>query len=445
MMNILQQSTQCIHFYIFILGVSLILLSSRATVWLAYAETFADYSVEAGSWIIYIDTILNSLVGFCMCYFGDRVGFDKMIVIQLFIVSTGCFIEAFATNFKVLCLGYLLSQNTLNICMMAFASWLLPNKHAKMAMSLTQLVFVVAYLFGPVSAGILFELFDQYRATFVVNAFMMTIAFVIAFFFYTTQMSQSKLVLVQIESSLAAEMQNTIGDDPDELFPSFIKHTKEETSSTNSNASWNSFFATYSTVEWCKKSILLLERAMVASFEPILITYYLVFMSKRYNVDNITMFCTLQMVVLSVTSGLFGFITPKTYRFVGSHTLFILSCVILAGCCGLFGLHLPFHVYWIVMAIIGASYGSLVIIVEHNLLDAFLPEHAAKVNGIKSLMKGIFNSFGLLLSGLYEAWFLVVICECVICIILYCIYAILGNEKLYVDLQQSESNSMDEL
>eukprot|EP01083_Nonionella_stella_P007171 20721_1 len=261
-------------------------------------------------------------------------------------------------------------------------------------------------------------------------------------------MSQSKLVLLQITSSLATEMQNTDGDDSDALFPSFMKYTsdiKEETSSTNANVSastsWNSFFATYSMVEWCKKSILLVERAMVSSFELILVTYYLVFMIKRYTIDHIELLCTLQIVCSSINTGLFIFIVPKMYRFVDSHALFMLSCAIGACCFVPFGVDLPFDVYWIVMAILGAAYGSCDIITEHHLLDAFLPEHAAKVNGIKSLMNGIFYSFGLLLSGLYEKWFLVIICECVICIILHCMYLILSNRKHYVDLRQSASSS----
>eukprot|EP01083_Nonionella_stella_P061663 160633_1 len=197
--------------------------------------------------------------------------------------------------------------------------------------------------------------------------------------------------------------------------------------------------------DWCQKIILILECAMVGSFINLVITYYLPLMTGRYkDVGSVTLLCTLQMVCASVTSAPGIALTPKLYGVIDSHLLFV-TCCIICGCSMVpFLWHLPFHFYWISMMMYGLTQGSLSIIVEHHLLDSFLPEHAGKINGIKCVIKAITGAFGILLSGFYLPVTSVLIYGCIVCILLHCLYIILRKTREFKYAQlESKSQSIE--
>eukprot|EP01083_Nonionella_stella_P061664 160634_1 len=418
--EIMQKTIKCIHFYIAICGIEAFFYASRYTVWIEYAKTFDDYSLELATWIIYCDQILKCLTGLFMGYFGDRIGFDKAFCINLFILCLGCTIEALATNVKLLCTGFILCRCSLMWIGLAFIAWLLPNKYAKNKISMVALVTAVGLFTGPAFAGILFECFGTHRVTFIVNAVVSIMVWVLSLFYYGIQ---SKLETLQI----ALYSQIMPNDDVNELYPSFIKHTKalQQTEQIESS-SWKSFFAAYSMADWCQKSILILECAMTGAFVNLLITFYLPLMTERYkDVGSVTLLCSLQIVCAAVSSAPGIVLAPKLYGVIDSHLLFI-TCCIICGCSMVpFLWHLPFHFYWISMALYGLAQGSLSIIVEHHLLDSFLPQHSGKINGIKCVSKGITAAFGMLLAGLYLPVTSVLIYGCIVCIVLHCLYIIL--------------------
>eukprot|EP01083_Nonionella_stella_P248862 861152_1 len=110
----LQASLKSVHFYFIIAGSVNFLYSSRQTVWVEYASTFENSSTRSISLILFADAILTGFVGIGFCTLGDHIGFDKSITYKLALITIGCILEAFATNFTVLWIGFLLSQTAMS-------------------------------------------------------------------------------------------------------------------------------------------------------------------------------------------------------------------------------------------------------------------------------------------------------------------------------------------
>eukprot|EP01083_Nonionella_stella_P220511 788854_1 len=418
--EVIQLSTKSTRRFMAITGACAFLNSSRSTIWVEYANTFDDSSMQSVAWIFFFDAILLGLFGLCFAAMGDYIGFDKAMNLKISFIAIGCILESCATNFTALVIGFLISQTATVYVSLAYISWILPQTHAKKQVSLLFAIAGSFYLSGSVFSGVLYKIFMNYRLIFIINSILMCVLLITSLVFVLN--TQRKLHALQIEvcsrikkthdmETTEAAEQGMLGN---ELFPSYIDFEHKQ-NDDNISKPTTGFCQEISGYEWYKILSIIIERAIILRFESIFIVYYIPFMlqkynkmGQKYNKETLILLCTLQIMCMSlgfiIVSGLiskFDHLLPKLYRHVDPNVCVIVLLVLLIG------LHIPclsdllFHYYWTYTFFGGAIVSVVVLILEFLLLKVQPPKHAGKINGIKSLITNANRGIFLLFIGLY--------------------------------------------
>eukprot|EP01084_Bolivina_argentea_P127658 225718_1 len=330
-----------LRFYFVITGVSNFLFASRQTIWIQYASTFSDYSPTIVTLILFIDSTLAGLFGLSFAALGDFIGFDKAITYKLLLMTAGCIIEAVATNFTVLCVGFLISQTATTYVSLAYISWILPVKYAKKHTSLLYAFLTVFYLLGPVFSGVLFKLFKSYKLIFVLNSIILSIILIVArIYLYGSQQKIEQLQMETCSKKECADHERLLDlsndsctTDTDEIFPSSrsIVHRNSSENRINFN-----FCKDITFCQWFRIMNVILTSAICVARETSLITYFVPFIMKKYgekkDKSNLVVLCTLQILTMAICFiGIAIFMSkisdsylPKLYRFVNPNLLIII-------------------------------------------------------------------------------------------------------------------------
>ena len=379
----LNKSIKSVRYFLAFASFLGFLYSSRATVWIEYASTFEDYSLKAASFIMYIDALLIGIVGTVFSTLGDYIGFDKSVTIKISLVTLGCFIEAFATSFAVLTIGFIISQIAILYVTVAYISWILPSKYAKIQISMLYSIGSVFYLLGPAFSGVMYGLLGNYQVIFIVNSILMAILLIIS------------MICVYGKQKHLEEVQKSIlfEDNIDETFPCTQKQNKE---TLNLN-----FVRDITKYQWYIIINTIIEIGIIFAFEAIMVTYYLPFMIRKFtNNKNLTLLCALQISLMSVSMS----ISMSMVRFckrMNPNLLVIICLMISMVSVAFFSLDMAFHFYWITAIFFGLSFGAPTVILECGLLDVVPKRHAGKIQGIKSILHNLIRSIDLLFIGLY--------------------------------------------
>eukprot|EP01084_Bolivina_argentea_P064259 117226_1 len=196
----IERTNKSVQYFFIISAFSSFLYASRTTIWIQYANEFQDSSKNMISYILLTDSIFIAIAGILFCSLGDCIGFDKSITFKLLLICIGCILESIATDFKILCIGFLISQTATLYVAMGYIAWILPVKNAKIQTNLLYAAASIAYLIGPLFSGILYKLFREYRYIFIINTILMILLLIFSVIFvYGNQKSLEQL---QIASSM---------------------------------------------------------------------------------------------------------------------------------------------------------------------------------------------------------------------------------------------------
>eukprot|EP01084_Bolivina_argentea_P227564 384326_1 len=144
------------------------MLSSRQPVWILYAKQFNNTSYDLISTILFAGLLWKGIISLITVSLANKYGYDKSVLILLFIIVFAIFLECIATNFIILSIGFFLSQVGIINVVLACIAWLLPHKIAVNYTSYLFATIIVAYLLGPVVAGAIGH-FLEYRWVFWIN------------------------------------------------------------------------------------------------------------------------------------------------------------------------------------------------------------------------------------------------------------------------------------
>eukprot|EP01084_Bolivina_argentea_P038861 71838_1 len=450
---VLKRSLSLVQKFFIITAVGHFLYGSRTSIWLSYASTFDDFSITIFSWIMCIDSILIGLVGMFFCTLSDYIGFGKSMTIKTFIIAMGCIVEALAPTFKILCIGFIISQTATMYVTMGYISWILPTKYAKKEIIKLYAISAASALIGAMFSGALFKLFNQYQLIFIINAYLTTIISIFSFLCIFGK--QKRLEIQQIASCTEFAPTNTenlllihhnknknknnneddiinvdvkfSNNDLENLFPSFISLKRNKITTVSKQ--------TY--IEKIKIVIYLIEIGLMV-FTGILATYWIQFLVKKYDdkkEEDIVLFGSLILVVISLSFIITTFILSKTnvfmrtiYNYINPNLLVIISVILFSGINVLFlydkfNVNMSIYLYFIYGIIVGGLIAFPQTMLEWLLLETIPKQHSGKINGLKAfminLMRGVYLLFiGLLWDKTENAIFIPVLVGCSMIVVL---------------------------
>eukprot|EP01084_Bolivina_argentea_P085904 155290_1 len=429
--DVLKLSIKSTRYFFILTGIAAFLNSSRSTIWVEYANSFHDSSMQSISWILFIDSVLLGIFGLFFASLGDYIGFDKSITIKVLFIVLGTILEAIATNFKMLSAGVLLSQTASLYVSLAYVAWILPEKYAKKQISLLYAIAGFSYLIGSVFSGILYKIFGNYQIIFIINAILMCLLLIYSLIFILGK--QKKIEQLQISSCEYDENISNINindndktendeskcdENLNELFPSFIQYEHAQNDNENKSKLTLHFWKEISMYHWYGIISIIVERAILIRLESLFIVYYIPFMlrkldksNKDYKKQNVVLLCTLQIMVMSVAFIIstvliskYNHLLPTLYKYINPNLLIIILALLTIFTNSIFTINdtnIDFYLYFVFAAITGTCLGFSIIILDFLLLDIQPPQHAGKISGIKGLVKYIVAGLFLALVNWY--------------------------------------------
>eukprot|EP01083_Nonionella_stella_P171176 584136_1 len=392
--------------------ISAVLYSSRATIWILYAETMHGSTLLAISFVLYASCILRAIWGILIGRLSDKIGFDAVMLILSILDCIGVLLQAVATNFVLLCIGYLIMPSSMFMVTWSYSSYLLPYKYSVQYMSWLYATYMFLLVCGPVFAGILSQMFGEYRCVFYANAIMLLLQLWYAYkFVYNTQ------------SSLQERQEHLLSyPDDNEQFPVLITQHNKVYHARENKQFWDSFFM-LPIFDRAVLFLITMSNRFLWSFEFVILTFYAPYVLKTYP-DTSVLVATAQLSLMGFGLGFGNVLMPKLFPRRGLHTKYhvmLLSGLIEIFVCGYF---IPFgtnvNMLWIYCLILGLSVGLHTMSLESIILDIQPKDSIAKMAMIKSVIVNILKAFNLLAIGLLTTYVSVKWLWGIICI-LFCL------------------------
>eukprot|EP01084_Bolivina_argentea_P129517 228729_1 len=149
--------------------------SSRAFIIESYIQSISSLTIFDISSIIFAAYIWGALITFIMTTLGDKYGHDTLLLITYTLTTIGIFLESITTNLIIFVIGFFITRIAVISVGTAYIAFLLPHKYAVKHVSQLFTCISMAYLLGPMIAGIITD-YINFRFVFWLN-FIITCIF----------------------------------------------------------------------------------------------------------------------------------------------------------------------------------------------------------------------------------------------------------------------------
>ena len=451
--KVLTESKKSVLWFMFCALFTAFLRSSRTNVWILYARVFYTETSSNIAWVLYGGTMFSGISALFYSSVADYVGYDKMMLIILFLKCIGVLLECIGIDFSLLIIGYFLTALAILYVCLSYISWILPHKYAVQYTSYFYAAYFLSYLSGAMIGSILSYYFN-YRLIFWVNfGFMISIIIFSFYFILGVQKRLEKKQLrfkklyktIRIQLNEHKHQQNTFEnrnreetnisnreyrlvphndeeevdaepeEDPDNaVYGEFEKLSDiNERFSVVVNDSSNrqklstSYFGMRSMTwtHWILLISIMLQHAMVLCVDALWILYYNVYIVDKFHSSIVIGASQIVVVCIFFAVGNLSIphiLTANYCQIQDNKYLVILFCSILL--IGMFGIAYPLtndlNVYWAYSVITGFVSGILSMTMEIIILELQPKEYTGRINGIKGFTRFFVTANGVLIAGL---------------------------------------------
>ena len=223
--QVLEETINSVKKYFFCGAVCGYLHTNRVAIYVLYANEFKPTPFQL-SLLLYAFNFWNGIAALLYSSMGNKYGYDKIIVIVLFIQCIGVGLEAFAISFSMLFIGILLSQIALAWIIVSYIAFILPLSVAKHYTSYFYSYFMASFLLGPATAGFI-SYYLSNQMIFIINFCLVILSFLYSFIIIRN--TQNTLQQKQLSVQLVNDKET------DEQFPICLFHERVTRDTDNNN------------------------------------------------------------------------------------------------------------------------------------------------------------------------------------------------------------------
>eukprot|EP01084_Bolivina_argentea_P273629 466141_1 len=358
--------------------------TSRYFIFQLYAKELCNNSTSTISTIIFAAFVWYAISTFTLTQLGDKWNHDKVFLIALTVQVIGLLFESFATNLTLLSIGFFITKTDLEAIAMAYITWILPHNIAVKYLSRLFIYESIAYLLGPIIAGICSQ-YLSYRSVFFVNLIIMICLTITALIFVYGSQKQLEEQQSKLTTIVTA----------DEMFPISIRKTTETT--------WHALYYSMERTKIVFLALAILSNNICFCLETTMQIYFALWMKLHYQ--------NIQMDVISLLL-LSSFIPAGIAIFSTSHFIkrIIPKYVPMVGMCGsvfticaiIFSMrNNTLNVYWIGLPLSGVAFGFIEMATEMCVLETQPKEHTGKINALKESNQALLRGLLIWIVGLW--------------------------------------------
>ena len=397
--EILQDSIKAIKYVMICAVISDFTYSSTFSVWYLYASDFGDSTPISIVWLLYGGFFTICIAGLLYPCFSDSIGYDKTIILMLFVSTIGILGQSLASNFLILSSFFIISQvDTLAIAL-AYIAWILPHKYAVKYTSYLYSLMFIGYLSGPILAGLI-TYYVNFRTVFWINFGLNVMVLIMAL--KTILGKQHGLE----DNQLHLDQELSDSDiDKDYIFPiilnEHIDHHQEKERSSLSN-----FYHSLTAFEWIQILNVIIQNGLIISLQALLITYYPIFIINYFDGNDLIAYFQLVMICSGfiVGNGLIPIlINPEIkilFPFNNKYFILIISLIInIIILFFVYPLINDINLFWIANIFYGLFFGLTAMIQEIFILEMQPKGHIGKVNGVKGFIRHFAPAIAILIAG----------------------------------------------
>ena len=394
-------------------------------IWVLYARTFfininhdddteIDIMLYAGYFVNAITSLTNGIL-------SDKFGCDKMLFIIVSLWQIGFLLQAFAGNFIIYSIGWIIFNLGGGYVTIPFAyiAKMIPHNTAVKYQGIIYAAVFCAVCVGPITSGLISH-YINYQWSLILVSILNGILF-IYILINNIYNKQSNLLLLQLNfEEIYKRIISDYGNDEESLkdieenyfFPMLYDKIKKQQTAIEKKQIQDTGSSQASTSKisdsrkvWIKFIGILLSFSFVNANEGIFDAYYTVYCHDRFSIN--IMLSTVQLSLTSIPL-VIGFIfVPKLYdkyallnknKFYIMIMLYILLLFLLFV---VFPQWMDEYVYyWFILPGYNVLLASLMMNIEILCLELQPKSASGLVNGVRALLKQLLSAFSILLVSL---------------------------------------------